>query len=445
MFYQILSLVFFAAAIAIGCVFKKNTGVVSIALALILGFIASTPDPNDWKVRYLTITKVSGGVEKTETVEYVKFILNSFDSSLFLMLLGVMFLFCIAENNRTLELIAKKSIRLCGGKVKLIPVVLFGLGTVISAVGPGLISTTALMAVLAMALAVETNVEPIKFLLFGGLGAFAGGLSPITPSAIVAIEKSAQSGFSGIEFPIAFYMFVIMLFCALVLYFFVFRWHRYKEDANVKISIASTGDDKFKIKHIATLIGIVVTATVSTIFDIKIGLVAFVVALILTLCGFADEGAALKKLPWNTLLMITGVGILISLVSGLGGIKLLQDGMSFLMGDFTAAAIITILAGVMSWFSSASGVVMPTLIPTVAGLQGNPIALIVGICIGANAAAFSPLSSCGGLMLAAYSGSEVATTEGKNKMFAHLFFFSAACILVAALFALTGCFGLFSN
>ena len=65
MFYQILSLVFFAAAIAIGCVFKKNTGVVSIALALILGFIASTPDPNDWKVRYLTITKVSGGVEKT--------------------------------------------------------------------------------------------------------------------------------------------------------------------------------------------------------------------------------------------------------------------------------------------------------------------------------------------------------------------------------------------
>ena len=115
------------------------------------------------------------------------------------------------------------------------------------------------------------------------------------------------------------------------------------------------------------------------------------------------------------------------------------------MGEKTAAAIITVLAGVMSWVSSASGVVMPTLIPTVptlaADLAGvNPIALVTGICIGANAAAFSPLSSCGGLMLAAYSGSKVATTEGRDKMFARLFFFSSACIGVSAIFALLGLF-----
>ena len=430
MFHAILSLIFFAAAIAIGCLLKKNTGVVSIALALVLAMIVGISNDG----------KISG-------VAYDKWLLNSFDSSLFLMLLGVMYLFCIAENNHTLELIAKKSIRLCGGKVKLIPVVLFLLGTVISAVGPGLISTTALMAVLAMALAVEANVEPIKFLLFGGLGAFAGGLSPITPSAIVAIEKSAANGISGIEFPIAFYMFMIMLFCALVLYFFVFRWHKYKEDSNVKIAMGGGENDKFKIQHIATVIGIILTAAVSTILDIKIGLVAFVVALILSICGFADEGAALKKIPWNTLLMITGVGMLISLVTELGGIDLLSDGLALLMGKHTAAAIITILAGVMSWVSSASGVVMPTLIPTTPTLAAelgiNPIALIVGICIGANAAAFSPLSSCGGLMLAAYSGSEISTTEGRNKMFARLFFFSSACIGVAALFALVGCFGWF--
>ena len=146
--------------------------------------------------------------------------------------------------------------------------------------------------------------------------------------------------------------------------------------------------------------------------------------------------------------MITGVGILISLVTELGGIDLLADGLKLLMGKRTAAAIITVLAGVMSWVSSASGVVMPTLIPTVptlaADLAGvNPIALVTGICIGANAAAFSPLSSCGGLMLAAYSGSKVATTEGRDKMFARLFFFSSACIGISAVFALIGCFNWF--
>lgn len=166
----------------------------------------------------------------------------------------------------------------------------------------------------------------------------------------------------------------------------------------------------------------------------------------LTIFGFANEGEALKKIPWNTLLMITGVGMLISLVTELGGIELLSDGLALLMGEKTAAAILTVLAGVMSWFSSASGVVMPTLIPTVPSLVeslsgASATAMVTGICIGANVAAFSPLSSCGGLMLAAYSSSKAATSEGRNKMFARLFFFSAACIGVSAEFALIGCFG----
>lgn len=417
MLYPILSLVFLASAIAIGCILKKNTGVISIALSLILARIAGISD---------------------------KTVIGYFNNSLFIMLLGIMFLFCIAQNNRTLEILARKAILLCRGKVKIIPIVLFVLGAVISAIGPGLISTTALMAVLAMALAVELSVEPISFLLFGALGAFAGGLSPITPSGIVAIENAEESGITGIAFPIAIWMCIIMIFCALILYFFVFRWHKYKEseENSAKTAIAN---ESFKIQHIVTLLGIVLVAVLSTIFGINIGLISFAVAVVLLICGFADEGAAIKAIPWNTLLMITGVGILISLVDELGGIDLLSDGLCILMGEKTAAAIITVLAGVMSWVSSASGVVMPALIPTVpdivAEISGvSSVALVTGICIGANAAAFSPLSSCGGLMLAAYSGSKTATTEGRNKMFARLFFFSSACIFVSAVFALIGCF-----
>ena len=420
MLYAILSLVFLVAAIAIGTVLKKNTGVISIALSLILARIAGISD---------------------------KTVIGYFNNSLFIMLLGIMFLFCIAQNNRTLELLARKAILLCRGKVKLIPIVLFVLGAVISAIGPGLISTTALMSVLAMALAIEIGVEPISFLLFGAVGSFAGGLSPITPSGIVAIEIAEKSGIVGVALPIALLMFLIMLFVAVCLYFFVFRWHKYKESGENQTASAIESD-KFKIEHICTLLGIVVVAVLSTVFSINIGLISFAVAVVLLICGFADEGAAIKAIPWNTLLMITGVGMLISLVTELGGIDLLSDGLRLLMGEKTAAAIITVLAGVMSWVSSASGVVMPTLIPTVpalvADLPGlNPIALVTGICIGANAAAFSPLSSCGGLMLAAYSGSKVATTEGRNKMFARLFFFSSACIGISAIFALIGCFGWF--
>ena len=322
-----LSLVFLVAAIAIGCVFKKNTGIVSIALALILARIAGVPD---------------------------KRVIGYFNNSLFIMLLGIMLLFCIAQNNRTLELLARRAIMLCRGRVRLIPIVLFILGALISAIGPGIISTTALMSVLAMALAVELNIEPTGLLLFGSMGAFSGGLSPITPSGIVAVEVSEQSGISGVALPITLMMFIIMVFCAVVLYFFVFKCHKYTDNGTV----ASIESDKFELKHVITLVGIVVVAALSTIFNINIGLISFAVALVLLLLGFADEGAAVKAIPWNTLIMITGVGVLISLVTDLGGIDLLSDGLRLLMGEKTAAAIITVLAGVMSWVSSASGVVM---------------------------------------------------------------------------------------
>ena len=420
MLNAILSLVFFAAAIAIGCVLKKNTGIVSIALAFVLAKITKIPD---------------------------KQVLSSFDSKLFIMLLGIMLLFGIAQNNRTLDILAKKSIALCRGKVKLIPIVLFVFSAVVSAVGPGLISTTGLMSALAMALAIKTGVEPISLLLFAAVGAFAGGLSPITPSGIVAITNAENSGVSGITFPIAVWMFIVMLFCALVLYFFIFKWHKYKQDDGVQL-IDAGEDEKFELKHIFTIVGFVVVPVLQGAFGFDIGLTAFAVSCILFICGFADEGAVVKKIPWNTLLMITGVGMLISLVTELGGADLVSEGILVLMNKTTAPAILTIISGVMSWVSSASGVVMPTWIPQVptfvAQLPGvSATALVTGVCIGANAAAFSPLSSCGGLMLSAYSTSEVATPEGRNKMFSQLFFFSAACIGASAVFALIGCFAWF--
>lgn len=149
----------------------------------------------------------------------------------------------------------------------------------------------------------------------------------------------------------------------------------------------------------------------------------------------------LKKVSWGTLPMITGVGLLISLVTELGGIELLCNGLQKLVGNNTASSIMCFLAGVMSWFSSASGVVMPTLIPTVPALAaslsgGNALVITVSLCIGAHMAALSPLSSCSGLMLAAYSSSGKISAKDRNRTFLHLFGLSAGGLLFAAALAL---------
>jgi len=228
---------------------------------------------------------------------------------------------------------------------------------------------------------------------------------------------------------------------AAILYFFVFRWHRFRVEG-----LETEGEEKterFNSKQLLTLLGIAVVAALSTFFKVNVGLAAFAVATVLTVLGCADEGSALKKVPWNTLVMITGVGILISLVTELGGIDLLSKTLSSFIGAKTAEPIITFLAGVMSWFSSASGVVMPTLIPTVpalvASMEGlHSVGLVVGICIGAHLAALSPLSSCGALMLSAYSTSGDVSAKERNRMFGQLFAMSACGVGFGAILAAFG-------
>jgi len=407
-----ISLIVLIAVIVVAFVFKVNTGLAAILASLVLVYSVGMPE---------------------------KFIIAAFDSKMFLMLFGVMYLFCIAQENKSLDVLAKKVISLCKGKVKLFPVIVFLLGAVLSAVGPGLISVTALMAAIIVALAKESGCSPISLLPFGTLGAFAGGLSPITPSGIVAITKASEAGIQDITVPLNLKMALVNVLFAIVLYFFVFKWHKFRmatpsEEAKEEMTPAFTG------KQWITLAGIAVVA-VMAFLGINVGLAAICVSVLLSVFRCADEGAALKKVSWGTLLMITGMGILISLVTELGGIDLLCSGLQKLVGNNTASAIMCLLAGVMSWFSSASGVVMPTLIPTVPALAaslsgGNAVVITVALCIGAHMAAFSPLSSCGGLMLAAYSSSGEATAKERNRTFLQLFAMSAGGLVLAAVLAL---------
>ncbi len=408
---DLVSLIVLIAVIAAAFIFKVNTGLAAIVASLVLVYAVGMPE---------------------------KFILSAFDSKMFLMLFGVMYLFCIAQENKTLDVLARKVLTLCKGNAKIFPLILFLLGAVLSAVGPGPISITALMAAIIVALAKQTGCTPISLLPFGALGAFAGGLSPITPSGIVAVTKATEAGIEGIAGPLNLKMAFVNAVFAAILYFFVFKWHKFK------VAPAADGAAEkvapFTGKQWATLGGIAAVA-VMAFLGINVGLAAISVAVILTIFHCADEVAALKKVSWGTLLMITGVGILISLVTELGGIDLLCNGLQKLVGPATASAIMCFLGGVMSWFSSASGVVMPTLIPTIPALAssmaaGSDVIITVALCIGAHFAAISPLSSCGGLMLAAYSSSGEPSAKDRNRTFLQLFAISASGLALATVLAL---------
>ena len=133
----------------------------------------------------------------------------------------------------------------------------------------------------------------------------------------------------------------------------------------------------------------------------------------------------------------------------MGGIDLLSRILASMMNQYTASPLIALTAGLMSWFSSANGVVFPTLIPTVADIAGNVggtvtvLEMIMAIVGGATVAGISPLSTGGSLILASYTQETDATDKEQQSLFARLFGVSFAAVVIVVVFALIGGFKLF--
>lgn len=411
-----LSLVFLLVAIGLGFFKKMNTGLVAIGLALIIGRL--------------------GGIKDAD-------IIKGFSASLFVMLLGVTYLFSIAQVNGTLELFARKVVASAGKRTNLIPIVIYILATFLSAIGPGTIPVMSLMAVFTMALAAEMKVSPVLLASMGLLGAMAGGISPIAPTGIIGTTLAADAGITGIAIPYFLNSLLGETLFAVLLYI-ILKGYKIKAESPVKLSDLP----KFNKNQIITLLGVAVMVVSVMFFKVNVGLAAFLVAGILSFLKVAKEKEAITNIPWGTLLLVTGVGVLMNIVIQLEGIKMLSNFLAQFMNAKTASPIMGLTGGIMSWFSSTSGVVMPTLIPTVGGimqnLEGiNPVDLISSITITAHTAGLSPVSTGGALALASYVANTHVSEEEQHKLFIKMFAVAVGGVLFLTFMAGLGIYRIF--
>ena len=138
---------------------------------------------------------------------------------------------------------------------------------------------------------------------------------------------------------------------------------------------------------------------------------AFMAAAVLTLTGASDEEAAVKALPWNVIVMVCGVIVLISILEKKGGLDLFTTILSTFATKTSVTGVIAFVTGLISVYSSSAGVVMPAFIPTIPGLirklgGGDPIAIAASINVGAFIVDTSPLSTIGALCIASAAASE---------------------------------------
>lgn len=100
----------------------------------------------------------------------------------------------------------------------------------------------------------------------------------------------------------------------------------------------------------------------------------------------------------------------------------------------------------MSWFSSANGVVFPTLIPTVpeiaAQVGGASVTqMVTAIVCSATVAGISPLSTGGSLIMASYAQETGCDEKEQQKLFGILFGLSATVVAIVFILNLVGIMG----
>jgi di/tricarboxylate transporter len=373
----VISVAALAFAVIVSCVSSVNVGVLAIALAWIVGV-------------YL------GGLP-------VNTVMGGFPSQLFLTLTGVTLLFALAQSNGTLERITRHAVAICRGNRGLIPVMFFVLGAALSSMGPGNIATAALIAPLAMSTAVRSRIPLFLMAIMVGNGANAGALSPFAPTGIIVNGLMARNELPGLE--LQTYLYNLAAHAAVA-------FSGYALFGGLKLFAAGSVDameevatERFEARHWIT-IGVIASLILSVIFgSINVGMGAFFGAALLVLSKVADDGEAIKRMPWRVIVMVCGVTVLISLVERAQGIDLLVSMVSKVASANTVTFVAALLVGVVSVYSSTSGVVLPAFLPMVPGLTAalpgaSAIAIASSMNIGGHLVDVSPLSTIGALCLA---------------------------------------------
>jgi len=416
-----------ALAIVLSCTSRLNVGLLALALAWVIGVYFG----------HLPLREVTAG----------------FPVDLFLTLAGVTLLFSQARVNGTLDIVAHNAMRLCRGRVGLVPVMYFALGATLASAGPGNIATTGLLAPMAMATALRMNIPAFLMAIMVGNGCNSGSLSPIAPTGIIVTGLMNRIGLGGHE---VYSWLFNMLAHAIVAFgaYLIFGGGKLLVRTD-RVETAAEPVQALNRHHVLTLaiIGLLIVGAISgTLLKIfvaligvvpdwlsqvlsggfSIGMAAFAGAVILSLARAADDHDAIKKMPWGTILMVCGVTVLIGLLEKTGGMDLFTNLLSSVATQATVIPFLGFIVGLVSAYSSTSGVVLPAFLPTVPGLieklgGGNALAIASTMNVAGHLVDVSPLSTIGALCIAG-----VPTGDDSRRLFNQMLAWGLSMTVVGA-------------
>ncbi|MDG9690844.1 SLC13 family permease [Streptomyces mutabilis] len=380
-------------------------------------------------------------------------IFAGFPGDLFVVLVGVTYLFAIARANGTTDWLVHAAVRLVRGRVALIPWVMFALTGALTAIGAVSPAAVAIVAPVALSFATRYSISPLLMGTMVVHGAQAGGFSPISIYGSIVNGIVEREDLPGSEVTLFLASLIANLLIAGVLFaLFGGRklWARGSvptdgtgeagtegagkgtpgtgtapgtgTGSGARADTAGTSPTAVAVRpdqdtgdgtdaglrltpaRIATLTALVALVVAVLGFDLDAGLTAVTLAVVLSTAWPDDSRRAVGEIAWSTVLLICGVLTYVGVLEEMGTITWAGEGVGGIGVPLLAAVLLCYIGAIVSAFASSVGIMgalIPLAVPFLAQGEIGAVGMVAALAVSATVVDVSPFSTNGALVLAA--------------------------------------------
>ena len=322
-----------------------------------------------------------------------KEIIGGISGDLVLTLVGVTYLFAIARNNGTVDLIVRAAVRSVGGRVALIPWVMFAVTGALTAIGAASPAACAIIGPIALGFAGRYRISPLLMGMLVVHGAQAGGFSPISIYGAITNSVMAKNKLPIDEITVFLASLLVNLAIAIVL-FVVLGGHKLWSQRLDDLERAPDGPDgpgderpdgeqpdgarpdgsgggtttavratstSTRVDQIITLAAFAIVAFVALVFERNIGFTAITAAVVLTAIFPKDQRNAVKQVAWSTVLLVAGVSTFAAILDKAGAPQAVGIWAASLSTVVVGALVLCYVGGITSAFASSTAL-LPIII-----------------------------------------------------------------------------------
>lgn len=355
-------------------------------------------------------------------------VVAGFPAGLFLTLVGVTYLFAFAEKAGAVSAIVYWAVRAVGGRISLIPLVMFVVTALITSVGALTPAAAAIVGPVALGLARRHRIHPVLMGMAVIQGASAGSFSPMGVYGMVINTIVAKNGLPSNP-PMLFGVTAAFILLTVAVAYVAFGGLALvRSDRRAAAAAPVLQPPRVDATLVWSLVGIATLGVEAFVFQHDVGFAALLIVVVLSAIFSDTAKGSVDKVCWATALLVCGVVTYVNLLQSQGVVDWLGSSVANIGAPLLAALVVCFVAAVVSALASTTGILgalVPLAVPFLLTGEVWAFGLVAALAVSASVVDCSPFSTNGALMVA-YTQEEV-----RERAYRHYLRWGGALVVLA--------------